>query len=271
MSRFAQLGHRNTAASTKARLLPWPEGLILLLLAISVCYGPISQPSHYHDFADIRAGFGLPYAADVLSNLGFAIVGLLGLRTQIKQGRQWQSVAVWQGYTLFFAALLATAAGSALYHLAPDNARLVWDRLPIALACAGLLAAVWAQTRGASRLLPSALALLAGLSVLWWRYTDLHGAGDLRPYLLIQLLPLLLIPLLQWQYRRPLRERRLFGLAILAYVAAKGFELADLAVFAALGVVSGHTLKHLFATLAAWLIWRLLVGQRAGLSQYAQQ
>ena len=49
------------------------------------------------------------------------------------------------GYRLFLVGLLLTAFGSGLYHLAPDNARLVWDRLPIALACAGLLAAVRAE------------------------------------------------------------------------------------------------------------------------------
>ena len=48
-------------------------GLGLLLV------GPIAQPEHFHEFADRRTMFGVPNAADVLSNAGFAIVGLWGL------------------------------------------------------------------------------------------------------------------------------------------------------------------------------------------------
>lgn len=34
-------------------------------------------------------------------------------------------------YAVVFAGLILTALGSGYYHLAPDNARLVWDRIPI--------------------------------------------------------------------------------------------------------------------------------------------
>ena len=47
--------------------------------------------------------------------------------------------AGWPGYRLFLIGLLLTAFGSGFYHFAPDNARLIWDRLPIALAEAGLI------------------------------------------------------------------------------------------------------------------------------------
>jgi len=40
------------------------------------------------------------------------------------------------GYWLFLIGLLLTAFGSSFYHLAPNNARLIWDRLPI--DCLGL-------------------------------------------------------------------------------------------------------------------------------------
>jgi len=99
------------------------------------------------------------------------------------------------------------------------------------------------------------LAAFAALSVWWWNAT-----GDLRPYLLIQLAPLVLIPLLQWQTAAPMAQRRAFGLAIVLYVLAKLCEVGDQALFDALGFISGHTLKHLLATLAAFT----LAGQFGG-------
>jgi hypothetical protein len=38
-------------------------------------HGPIGQPANYHAFADHTDFLTIPYASDVLSNLGFALVG----------------------------------------------------------------------------------------------------------------------------------------------------------------------------------------------------
>ena len=49
------------------------------------------------------------------------------------------------------------------------------------------------------------------------------------------------------------------GGVIFFYVLAKLFELGDVTVFEATGhIVSGHTLKHLAAALAAWPVIRTL-------------
>jgi hypothetical protein len=228
--------------------------IVLLAVAAMLVYGPIAQLADYHHFADRREWLGIAHVADVLSNLGFAVVGVYGLRLAwgarghpaFERGRA--------GYVLFFASLLLTAFGSGWYHLAPDNARLVLDRLPIALACAGLLAAVWRETLGGGRWPVVALAAVAVASVGWWRYTDLQGSGDLRLYLLLQLLPLVLIPVLQWQQGWPRRERWAFGAALGLYLLAKACELADHSLFETLALVSGHTLKHLLASLAAAVV-----------------
>jgi hypothetical protein len=167
------------------------------------------------------------------------------------------------GYALFIVSLLLTAFGSAFYHVEPNDARLVWDRLPIALACAGLLTGVRAESRNRhdEAFETFALALAAAASVYWWNIT-----ADLRPYLLLQALPLLLIPLWQWIYHLP-RERRLaFGLAIGLYVLAKIAELGDHAIYEATGFVSGHTMKHLLASLgAAAIVFNLNGGIILGL------
>ena len=250
----------------KRLLIQLPLLVVLALSALLLAGGPIAQMAGYHQFADQSVLLGVPHGADVFSNLGFALVAIWGLL------RLWPMQGVpaldagRHGYRLFLVGLLLTSIGSAFYHLAPDNARLVWDRLPIALACAGLLAGVRAECRNqpSARAATLWLGLFAVASVAWWAVTEQRGAGDLRPYVLLQGLPLLLIPLWQWIYRAPPHDKLAFGCAIALYVAAKFAERGDHALLAALGVVSGHTLKHLLATAAAAvLVARLVERQRA--------
>ena len=97
---------------------------------------PISQPQSYHHFADQRTIFGIAHGLDVLSNLAFLASGLLGLLFVAKFGRALDAGTRWAFATLFFG-LVLTSIGSAYYHLAPDNQRLVFDRLPMIIAMAG--------------------------------------------------------------------------------------------------------------------------------------
>jgi len=220
----------------------WLPSIVVVAAGIAMlAHGPIPQLQNYHDFADSRPWLGIAHAGDVLSNIPFALVGLWALAKR-------RSTLAW---TVFDVALVLTALGSSYYHLAPGDARLVWDRLPIALACAALLVAVYGRTDAPryTTLRLAALCAFAIASVEWWRRT-----GDLRPYLLLQGAPLVLVPLWQWRARVPSRERVLFALAIAGYVIAKLFEAIDRATFETLGVVSGHTLKHLFAAAGAYVI-----------------
>jgi hypothetical protein len=231
--------------------------VLVVAVAALLAYGPIAQPPHYHEFADRRAFLGIPNAADVLSNLAFAAVALWGWWSLRDRPRT-------PGLVLFIAALLFTTAGSAYYHWAPDNGRLFWDRLPIALGAAGLLACFYARTHATRQEtgITWALAVVGVASVLFWSFTDRAGAGDLRPYLLLQLSPIVLVPLWQAIARSPRRERLLFALAAGLYVAAKIAEAADRPIFEALGFMSGHTLKHLLAAIAG-VVLLLAVKSRA--------
>jgi len=121
----------------------------LLLLAVAIVIAtiahllpPIPQPAAYHNFADQRSFLGIPNFGDVVSNLPFALVGLCGLIFLRKPRPEKLNDRERQLYLIMFADLILTAFGSAYYHLAPGNARLVWDRIPIMMVLMALLAAV---------------------------------------------------------------------------------------------------------------------------------
>jgi len=259
--RFLRSDLRNVNSAPqiwKRGTLRWvPTVLTVAAGTLLLLHGPVAQPPDYNDFADQSVLWGIPHAEDVLSNISFAVVAIWGW-LRLRPHRHHAALRRgWDGYRLFLIGLLLTAGGSAYFHLAPDNARLVWDRVPIALACAGLLAAVRSETRTDTN--PSRyaaiLSVLAILTVPWWRYTDIaHPPGDLRPYVLLQASTLVLVPLWQAIYHAPFRDRTWFGAALLLYVAAKLAETWDHEVLATLGWISGHTLKHLLAAAGAGVL-----------------
>jgi hypothetical protein len=240
-----------------------PLVVALLLCGALFAYGPIVQPAHYHEFADQSVLMGIPHGADVWSNAGFACLGAWGMLRLWPVRHEDFLKNQWPGYSLFLIGLMLTAIGSSFYHLAPDNFWLVWDRLPISLTCAGLLAAVRAESVANADCSRDTilLAILAVAGVGWWYVTDQRGMGDLRPYLLLQALTLTLIPLWQTIYHAPARDRVAFGVAVLLYLVAKVTELQDQEVLAALGVMTGHTLKHLLSAAAAAVIVTRLVSR----------
>lgn len=202
--------------------------------------------------ADERAWAGIPNCLNVLSNLPFAVVGLLGLAATFGRGdRPSPFVARWERwpYAALFAGVALTALGSSYYHLAPDNARLVWDRLPMTIGFMGLLTAVFAERVSVSlgRWLFAPLLVAGAASVGYWHWSEVHNAGDLRPYLLVQFGSLLLIVLLLVLYPTRYAGTGYLVVGLAAYAAAKGLELADRSIFGFGQIVSGHTLKHLAA------------------------
>jgi len=247
----------------KRLLISLPSLIVILAGIILLAHGPILQFAHYHDFADHSVFLGVPHAADVFSNIGFFIVAIWGMWKLRPLRSHSALIAGWPGYRLFLIGLLCTAIGSGFYHLAPDNARLLWDRLPIAIACAGLLAGVRSETQPNVNgpLNAALLGAFAVFSVAWWFITEQYGAGDLRPYLFLQGLPLILIPLWQTIYRAPRADRLAFVTALLLYIAAKICELNDYQILSVTTVISGHTLKHLLATAAAAVLVSRLIAR----------
>jgi hypothetical protein len=163
-------------------------------------------------------------------------------------------------YAVGFFGLFLAAFGSSYYHLAPDNARLVWDRLPMTLVFMPLVAAMIAErinVRLGLWLLPMLAAIGAG-SVVQWYASEQHGTGDLRMYAAVQayaLVALLVILLFRPPYTRGLDLLWVVGF----YALAKILELADRQIFSlSARTVSGHTLKHLAAAAAGYWVLRML-------------
>lgn len=236
----------------------------ILLAIIAFFVKPIPQPLSYHNFGDHRAWLGIPNFGDVVSNLPFAIVGLWGLIVMWKPEsiKFIDSRERWF-YLIMFAALILTALGSGYYHLAPDNARLVWDRIPIMIVFMALLAAVIAErvTVSTGLVLFPVLEIVGVASVLYWQSSELRGQGDLRFYAAVQvyaILILLLALLLPAKYSRGSD----FAVVVGFYVVAKILEETDRQVFNIGHVVSGHTLKHLAAAAAGYWIVRMLVKRK---------
>ncbi|MFT4025843.1 MAG: ceramidase domain-containing protein [Novosphingobium sp.] len=247
----------------------------LILAVIAVLFvPPVPQDLGYHRFADGHALLGVPNFWNVLSNLPFAVVGLIGLWFTERAQRRGAFAGVggaWP-YRVFFIGVALVSLGSAWYHFAPGNGTLVWDRLPMTLAFMALVAALVADridaAWGVRILLP--VLLLAGIASVWyWAVTEAAGHGDLRFYALVQFFPMLAVPLICWLFpaARVLTWRDiawLFGF----YILAKLLEEFDTQVFEMLGgVISGHSLKHVAAAGApAVVVYRImrLQGHRQG-------
>lgn len=252
------LGSRVTVLAVCALLAPW---LVSWLLP------PFAQPQSFHNYADQRVLLGLPHAADVLSNLPFLAVGALGLHFVLCSWRVRnpatfsEPLAVWP-YALLFAGVVLTAFGSAWYHAQPSDATLLWDRLPMALGFAGLVAGTL-MDRAPQRILLWLLAFAAvgAGSVIYW-----HVSGNLMPYLVMQVgfiaSALIATAFIPSSYTHANGVYAAAGLYVIALI----FERLDHQVYGLLGgLISGHTLKHLFACAAIAMVLSMLRARRVAM------
>jgi len=235
-----------------------------LLLAIALAslsifaWPPIHQSLEYHRFADTRTLLGVANFWNVVSNLPFVLVGVAGLAWMATHLTRVER-CLRASWLVLFIGVVLVGLGSSWYPLAPGNATLVWDRLPMTLAFMALFAIILGEHIDDKLARFTLWPLLAAgvASVLYWQRTD-----DLRPYVLVQFLPVLLIPLILWLY--PRRDSRAVWIALGCYVLAKLLELFDAPIYAALGhAISGHSLKHVAAAAGMWALLAGLKGRRS--------
>jgi len=223
--------------------------IAILVSSIILTQGPIPQDPAYHAFADRRSLYSIPNFWNVISNIPILIAGLTGfvLTTTKKYSGGLPSLKL--HYSLFFAGAVLIGMGSSWYHLHPDNDTLVWDRLPMTLTFMALFSAILGENISVRAGRISLWLLLAAgiVSVSYWHVTEQAGHGDLRLYAMIQFLPLVLIPVIMLLFKSPFASNRVLLWMLMAYMLAKFAELYDYEIYHALVVLSGHTLKHLFA------------------------
>jgi hypothetical protein len=234
------------------------ESLVVVLLAglLPVLFfglAPIAQIGGYHDLADQRSILGIAHFWNVVSNLPFLVVGLMGL--QLLQRKPEEAAAAWASV---FGGTVLVAFGSAFYHSHPDNTTLIFDRIPIGIAFMGFFTAVLVehldgQARRIAQGLLAPLVLFSVVAIWWW-----YASGDLSLWVWVQAAPMLaalLVLALPGRYT----HRRYLAYAFACYAAAKLFELGDLELMQWTGgLMSGHALKHVAAAAGVWCFYVML-------------
>lgn len=238
------------------------SGLAGVVAFILLSSDPIQQDARYHLFADDKSFGVIPNWQNVLSNLPFAVVGLMGLQYLVRRGQEpVMGVPHSLGWALFFTGVFFTAFGSGFYHWHPDNFGLFWDRLPMTVGFSGFFAAVIGERVGDRiyTIITWPLTLLGLFSAVYWIVTESYGVGDLRMYAFVQFFPLLAIPMLLLVGPPKFSHSYLIMVALALYGLSKLAELKDHEIWEFTnGVVSGHALKHLVAAMGCYCLLIML-------------
>lgn len=226
------------------RPIPVLYGLMVISLAGLMLLPPLLQDQGYHEFADQRTLLGIPNFWNVVSNLPFIAVGAAGLMLVRRD-----SITV-----VVFTGIFLTGFGSAYYHWDPNDGTLFWDRLPMTLCFAAILAAVVEERVNARAgvILLRPLLAIGIFSLLLWRWTD-----DLRLYAWAQFFPFVTLILILQLFPAKFTGAFYWIIATALYALAKLLEHFDEAIFSVGQIVSGHTLKHLAAAAACYAVLRL--------------
>ncbi len=230
---------------------------LFLMVFVATFILPVSQDPEYHNFEDKRIYSGIMNFWNVVTNIPFIIIGIVGFFKIHKRRLSGLLPNLSRAYLAFFTGLVLTGLGSVYYHINPSNLTLVGDRMGITITFMSFFVLIFGEsisTKTASRLLLPMIFL--GLSsVVYWNITENLGKGDLRFYALVQFLPIVLIPLMLLLFGSCLSGRRWILAIVLVYGVAKVAEKFDDKIFELIGF-SGHSLKHLIAAFGAFLFLR---------------
>ncbi len=239
--------------------------LTVVILAAVSFVNPVAQDVGYHQFADVITALGIPNVWNVLSNIPFVVIGIVGIVKVRKHFLRTPHEYYELSCQIFFMGLILTGIGSAYYHLAPTNETLFWDRLPMTISFMAYFSFIVSfhvnQRAGAAALWP--LLVIGMASVLYWSYTEAAGVGDLRFYAVVQFLPMILIPLVLIMFPVSSYQQKYMWMLIALYLASKLTENFDADIYHFVGI-SGHTIKHVIAAFSgvAFLLAVLSIGRR---------
>lgn len=208
---------------------------------------PIEQRDSYHNFSDSDTILNISNFWNVVSNLPFLLVGIYGLSkvNLITKNKT--------PYLFFFIGVALVSIGSGYYHLNPNNSTLIWDRLPMTIAFMALCSVIiseYINLRIGQLILYPAI-LLGFSSVFYWMYFD-----DLRLYVFVQFYPMLVIPVVLIFFKSNYTRTIGYTSLLIAYAIAKTFEYFDSEIHHSIELLSGHTLKHLFASIGIYALIR---------------
>jgi hypothetical protein len=241
------MSQRKMSDETVRRLIVLAVGLAATLGLL--LFDRIPQDAKYHLFADTDTLGSVPNFWNLTSNWPFLVVGAFALwrlpRLAVSESLP--------AYSVLSVGIMLVGFGSAYYHYAPSTQTLFWDRLPMTVAFMGLFSLLLGE-RVISNYKNTTLVLLVACgiaAVLYWSWTEASGRGDLRPYAVVQFLPLVLMPLILALFPRKYLDSRLLLCALAWYLLAKALEQYDHQILSVVGVIGGHPLKHIAAAIGA--------------------
>ncbi|MFZ2726409.1 MAG: ceramidase domain-containing protein [Methylococcaceae bacterium] len=224
--------------------------ITIFSIVIVLFFGRIPQDLTYHNFADSREIIGIHNFWNIFSNLPFLLIGLYGFW----RGHYLIEPKSKSGYKALCTGVFLVGIGSAYYHYNPSNSSLLWDRLPMTVAFMALFSILVDERIISNNKSPILWLFLAiGISsIIYWYWTEKNGIGDLRLYVLVQFLPMLLIPVILLLFKSKYLHGNLLLISLGLYATAKLFEHFDKQLLETIGFISGHTIKHFLASLAAF-------------------
>lgn len=207
-----------------------------------MAWGPILLSAQVHEYADDHVWFGVAGAANVWVNLATFLVGAWGWHATRASHWPLQLRMPWQ---LFQGCAMLSAVLAALYHARPGNGLFVLAHVAAAggfmMLTLGLLAERVDARFGSRRscALVLIVAVSAGTAIFF------GTALDMRPLLLLEIIPVLVIPAGALSLPGRSTEALDWVVVLTLYALAKLLESADALVLRASGWISGHTLMHL--------------------------
>ncbi len=243
-----------------ALLVALAAGVAAGLLA----WGPVRLSPAAHEYADERAWAGLAHALNVLACLPLFFVACSGV---IATWRSAWGDEVRHPWMAFHAFAALSALGSAIYHASPSDAAYLLAHGATSgafvMLTAGALAERVHRSFGVWRGLVAAALLLFVCGALVVASHLAGGGADLRPMLLLQVLPVLLIPAGAAWLPGAYTQRRDWLVVLATYGLAKLLDLGDATILMATGGLSGHTAMHLaLAGVAGWMAYRAAASRR---------